>query len=282
MALNSDEKGQAAITDSLYFLMIVSALCIVLFLISNAYGNTVVEQIKRQYGSEYAASAFKTIFKSSTPRIEGQALEETPEVDYLLARVKEDFADDQKLNSTAGLLANNIVGIMEPVQDNYDYVFYIYNSGGSTTDCISPTDPGCSGTITPGGNAGLIFLLFSLHRTTSNDLDKANCTANPTMVWVGNACLDTEQVIFLCYPASGLANVHKVEGLLSNVGSVSKSESWIRLISQNSSGNDNLEAAQVNLAMWVSTVVPEDVLNELQCSSSWKRSGREWEKIPTS
>ncbi len=271
MALNFDEKGQAAITDSLYFLMIVSALCIVLFVISNTYGNTVIEQIKRQYGSEYAASAFKTIFKSSIPRIEGQALEKTLEVDYLLARVKEDFADDSTLNSTAGLLANNIVGIMEPVQDNYDYVFYIYNSGGSSTDCTSSSDPGCTGTITPTTKAGLVFLLFSIHnRALSVPLDGKSFSA--------------DQIVLLCNPAQGLANVHRVEGLLSNVGSVSKSESWIRLISQNASGNDNLEAAQVNLAMWVSTIVPEEELfdpTKLNCVAAWQRSGREWERIPS-
>jgi hypothetical protein len=261
-------RGQAAITDALYFLLIVSALCVVLFVISMSYGNTVTDQIKRQYGSEYAASAFKTIFNTSTPRVEGQALEDTLEVDYLLAIIKEDFADavDEKLTKTAGVLANTIVGIMEPVQDNYDYVFYIYNFGSANTSSVSGGyvfDPDSPGAVA-GSDAGLVFLLFSLH--------------NAVQVPVDGKSFSSDQIVFLCNPESGLANVHKVEGLLSNVGSVSKSESWIRLVSlESGSSTGNLKAAQVNLAMWVSTNVNKQDLCDLRCTAAWKRSGKEWE-----
>ncbi|MDD5148823.1 MAG: hypothetical protein PHH08_05160 [Candidatus ainarchaeum sp.] len=253
MALNPRPRGQAAISDALYFLMIVSALSVVLFMISVGYGNTVTDQIKRQFGSEYASSAFKTIFYSSTPRIEGQALEDTLEVDYLLARIKEDFADDEKLNSTAGTLANTIVGIMEPVQANYDYAFYIYNSGSSNT--VATAD------------AGLIFLMFSLHN---------NALAAP----VGGKSYSADQIIFICSPDSGLDKVHALENLLTTVGSVSKSESWIRLIAPKAgSATGDLEAAQVNFAMWTSTAISSKELSDLGCAAGWKRdsaTGREW------
>ena len=258
------KKGQAAITDSLYFLMIVSALSIILFIISVNYGNTVTEQIKRQYNAEYATSAFKTIFYSSTPRIPGDSLENTPEVDSLLAVIKEDYADDSLLNRTEGLLANNVVGIMEPVHDNFDYVFSIYTAGGSSS--VS----GASTTWSPGDQVDkLVFLMFSVHNK-----------GNPGFP-------SDEQLIFLCSPESSIAAQQaftRLESILSKVGSVSKSESWIRLISlgPGASGSGTMTAAKVSLAMWVSTNIPKEDLDFLNCRQEWKRNSLtgNWERVP--
>lgn len=124
MALNN--KGQAAITDALYFLVIVSSLSTFLFFFAANYGLTLQERVVTEYWQEYATSALETILYSSTPRISGYTLENAPEVDYILAAVKEDYADDSKINETSEVLAQNISGIMQPIAGNFDYLFYIY------------------------------------------------------------------------------------------------------------------------------------------------------------
>jgi hypothetical protein len=122
------QEGQAALTDALYFLLIVSALSTFLFFFAANYGLTVQQRVVSQYWRAYATSALETILYSSTPRISGQALDQADEVDYLLAAVKEDFADDSEIDETRGVLAQNIKGIMQPLAGNFDYLFYLYLS----------------------------------------------------------------------------------------------------------------------------------------------------------
>ncbi len=122
--LNS--KGQAALTDALYFLLIVSIICTMLFFYASNYGLTLQEKVSNQYWKEYATGALETILYSSTPRIAGHSLDSTPEVDYLLAAVKEDFAENGKIEETAEVLKQNIKGIMQPIAPGFDYMFYFY------------------------------------------------------------------------------------------------------------------------------------------------------------
>jgi len=130
LALNllQNNKGQAALTDALYFLLIVSALSTLLFFFAANYGAVVSDRVVTQYWREYATGALETILYSSTPRIAGQSLEQATEVDYLLAAVKEDFADDGEIDETKEVISQNIFGIMQPLSGNFDYLFYIYMS----------------------------------------------------------------------------------------------------------------------------------------------------------
>ena len=121
-----NSSGQAALTDALYFLLIVSGLSTMLFFYAGTYGNDVQQRVTDQYIREYTTSALETIVYSSTPRIAGETLDEATEVDYLLAAIKEDFADDSKLSETKAALSQNIEGVMQPIAGSYDYLFYIY------------------------------------------------------------------------------------------------------------------------------------------------------------
>lgn len=121
------QAGQAAITDALYFLTIVAALCIFLFIFATQYGNSVDSSINDRYLEEFEASALKTILYSSTPRHIGQDLT-AREIDYLLSAVKEDFADDQALDETQMRLLKDINAIMRSKSDSFDYIFYIYST----------------------------------------------------------------------------------------------------------------------------------------------------------
>lgn len=162
-----DARAQAAITDALYFLTIVAALCLFLFIFATQYGATVGQSIKDRYLEEYEASALKTILYSSTPRDPSQTLDNSREIDFLLAAVKEDFADDSALDETKVTLLDNIRLIMNSKSDSFDYIFYIYSSqsadpfpffvyyksqwpegtsvphvvGGRVIECTNTTDP---------------------------------------------------------------------------------------------------------------------------------------------
>src|SRR3989344_3312120 len=80
-----ENRGQAAVTDALYFLLIVTSISVFLFSFSNGYGNTVSAQIVQNYNSDFATDALKTIL----------------------------------------ILAQDINSIMAPLGDNFDYIFYL-------------------------------------------------------------------------------------------------------------------------------------------------------------
>jgi len=130
-------KGQAAITDALFFLLIVMSLVSFLFFFSSQYGRTVGEYSNSKFGSDYAVSALKTILYSSFARdglpltVDGKFGDEcTPdscseEVDYLIAAVKEDYADDENINFFREELTDSIKKVMMPVRNSFDYLVYI-------------------------------------------------------------------------------------------------------------------------------------------------------------
>jgi len=123
-------KGQAAITDALYFLLIVTGLTIFLFTFGNLYGTSVTESIEGQFTNDYTTSALKTILYSSTPRDPTLSIDDPDvEIDALLAYIKEDYADGAERSlelETKLVIAQDINAVMNPVASAYDYIFYIY------------------------------------------------------------------------------------------------------------------------------------------------------------
>ncbi len=120
-------RGQAAITDALFLLLIVAGLSAFMFSISGTFGINVNKNLESLYGADYAASALQTILYSSVPRVPGENIEDTSEVDYLLAMIKEDYASDSALSG--GLqdrLRDSVGTVMDPLKQAYDYFFYIY------------------------------------------------------------------------------------------------------------------------------------------------------------
>ncbi|HLD58325.1 MAG TPA: hypothetical protein VI977_01630 [archaeon] len=247
-----DAKGQAAITDALYLLLIVSGLSVLLFSFSMKYGGTVSQQMENEFGIEYSSSAFKTIFYSSTPRIAGQSLdsESTIEIDYLLAAAKEDFADNCMLDNTREVLANNIVGIMEPLQDNFDYAFLIFNNGNNEKVI------GCNGHSNP-----VVFLLFFLH----DKAFPASASSGETSIW-------------LCSPPMNSDASKTMESLLSKVGSVPRASSQMQLpVLQQPLNTIVPQTAEATLAMWVSKGMPETEFNALNCQRYWQTVDGKWQ-----
>lgn len=142
-------KGQAAVTDALFFLMIIVTLAVLMFRYSSSYGERVDQSISDLYFKEYANSAMRTIFYTSIPLNYDLNYQQGQETDYLMTAIKHDYyadqvigAEDSEINSlTIADAAGNpdygdlvkfnlyhmIKSIMQPL-NNYDYVFYMYDS----------------------------------------------------------------------------------------------------------------------------------------------------------
>ena len=124
-----EKSAQAAVTDALFLLVIITGLMAFLFSFSVNYGKGLSDQVNRNSNYEFVASALKTIMYQSVPR--NADLSITPnnpnqEIDYLMAQVKEDFADDGNLAiNTQKNLTKTVFEVMRSVADTQDYLLYI-------------------------------------------------------------------------------------------------------------------------------------------------------------
>ncbi len=129
-----NSRGQAAITDALFFLVIVMSLVVFLFFFTSQYGRSVGEYSDSKYSSDYASSALKTVLYSSFAR-DGLPLciEEScsKEVDFLIAAIKEDYADDKNINYFKDELTESIKLVMKPVRNSFDFMLFIKISSDS-------------------------------------------------------------------------------------------------------------------------------------------------------
>jgi len=145
-------KAQAAVTDSLFFLIIIVSLCVLLFRYSSTYGLRVQESISNLYFQEYTNSAMKTIFYTTVPLDFDLNLDKPVAKDYLIVAIKQDFFADGHIGATGSdinalnttdneniakfNLFQTIKSIMRPL-DSYDYTFYLLNTG---TNISTSTD----------------------------------------------------------------------------------------------------------------------------------------------
>ncbi len=229
-----NEKGQAALTDSLFFLVVVSGLCTFLFFFVSNYGQLLDQQLLREYRQEYASSALKTIMYSSVPRLESSSLSGASEIDYLLAFVKEDYADDGLIDESRGRLKDAISQSMAPFNQNSDYIFYIY----------FPSETEKFG----------YFLL----KLSSRTIDRSKPTDRN--VSISNSSMN----YFLCKPAT-LSDV--TNKLLTKVGDVSQSNARAKFIRVDADGQEiSSSVVQITLAIWVPTELPQ-ITSQLNCTS---------------
>ena len=219
-----NSKGQAALADAIYFLLIVSGLAIMLFYFSINHGNLVDEQLVLEFRSEYATSALKTMLYSSTPRVPGTALAESTEVDFLLAAIKEDYADNGEFDYMQGPIVNNVVAVMEPMADSFDYMYYIYIIGQSE----------------------FAFMMLYTSHLELQDVSGSG---------IRKEVVSNERAIYLCEPDS----LNKLDDLLTGVGRVYQKGSNMALLKTKAAGGrgyDEFES-QVTFAMWISTALPK-------------------------
>lgn len=233
MEIIRSERGQAAVMDALYFLLIVSGLSTLLFLFIVDYGSSVDFQWNRFVRSEYASSSLKTIFYSSVPRNfdvpveELEDLSQATEIDYLMTVLKEDYADDGIVNESKFVLANEIEAIMEPFSANFDYMFYIY---------------------APTGNE---FIYMLLHKSNLELGERR-----------GNVQEASDDILF-CTPS----DLEKLDSLLEALGPMAQANTTMRMDELELVSRDPNEFyVHINLTMWNPTSLEDDLINtRLNC-----------------
>lgn len=134
-------KGQAAITDALFFLIIIVTLSVLMFRYSSTYGNRIEIASSDLYYKEYTNSVLKTIFYVSTPLDYDLNLDKSMQNDYLMALIKQDYyahgklgiSDKNELDTSTYLdvakynLFHTIKATMRPLESQ-DYLFYLYRN----------------------------------------------------------------------------------------------------------------------------------------------------------
>lgn len=224
-----DSSGQAALTDSLFFLLIVSGVCTFMFLFVSSYGQSIDRQLLREYRQDYASSALKTIMYSSIPRIESEKLDDSKQVDYLLAELKEDFADDGTLNESQEKLKIIVSKIMAPFHRNADYMFYIYFPDADSEK----------------------FQFFLL------SISSIDVVGSGREVTIGNS---GKKIFYSCKPD----NMNSVSrSLLSQAGEISQAVGRSKFLRIDPSGTEignSPPIAQIGLAMWIPKKIDSSAL----------------------
>ncbi len=252
MDLNS--RGQAAVFDSLFMLSVVTSLAVLLFVFSNSYGNSINDSLLREYSTDFVTDALKTILYSSTTRTSTNSLSidlaRNPgkqEVDYLLAVIKEDFSSSQELsNDSKIVLKNNVEKIMIPMQDQFDYMFFIAVEKNSVIDYS-------------------YFLLYKSEFLCSNH----PCPDELPYSVPGTADIkadDPAHRFYLCNldPSNRLTSAQLKE-FIFRLGGINQSSVSI-LLYKPSTGVAETTNGVISLAVWNSTFIPENQLNVLKCN----------------
>ena len=132
-------KGQAALMDSLLFLTIVAAITAMLFFYMTSYGDQMNTQLDAFYTKDFAADSLKVITYINVLRdgdileeyVVGNRSEDTPQFDYLLTLMKENYSDKQKFSgATIQAIALTLNSVLKPF-GSVDYAFYLLSESES-------------------------------------------------------------------------------------------------------------------------------------------------------
>ncbi len=241
-----NKKGQAALTDALFFLLIVVAVCVLLFRYSSTYGLRIQDSLNDFYFKEYSNSTMRTLFYMTVPNDINLSYD-YPETDYLMTIVKQDYyynnkigpdsadvnsmwidSDNNRLFIAKYHLYNSLKIIMQPLE-NYDYIFYIY----------SPSSPG-----------GDQFPFFLFKKTGFQEDTIDNLT--------GTVTYDIQDTnYYLCNPS----DYTQVRNIFSKAGKISSSTIPLRF----QSGTTDLDATSL-FALWPSSAsITDDDISTLNC-----------------
>ncbi len=239
-SLRGRSRGQAAITDALFFLIIIMSLASFLYFVGNGYGNTVASQLSRQFSMDYATAALKTILYSSTPRDPGQDLyDPDAEIDHLLAFVKEDYSDDAEIDPpTQRVLYEDVRNIMAPIADSHDYVFYIAKINVS---------PGQSPYI-------YVFMHFTKSTVEGQERDVKFVPGSPA-----------HEDLICNFPPPGLGEkpmqTEMMSKLLNSIGDSAQTQGNLILLEQAPGEDPKQVSAYTELVLWQATLLDPNVFN---------------------
>ena len=242
---SKNNAGQAAVTDALFLLVIISSLTGFLFLFAANYGKGIADQVNRNDNYEFVSSALKTILYQSVPRDSNQVIDtQNPdpdqELDYLMALVKEDYADDQNLSlNTQRNMARAVSSVMRPIADTQDYVFALNTAQKYAFMMIWRTK-------------------FVVQQTQGKNERFQNVQVDPA---------ETHEVFFCNPPLSD----NPLQRLFLRVGNTVQAQALVNMVEF--SGNSFLLAldtsevrAGIILATWVGTPIPDAEWALLKCT----------------
>jgi len=187
MNLFNDSRAQAALVDSLFFIAIVSAICTGLFYFAINYGLSTESSLNSFYSSDFAMDSLKVITYVNVMR-DGSAVSINPstpvsasEYDYLLASIKEDFAQNKEIGmESRKAIANTLYSVLKPFDDSIDYVFYVIKEGATAQE------------------AKYIALIIAVHASSSESCSSSEekCYCDPFT----KKCSYISRVFYSCDP----------------------------------------------------------------------------------
>ena len=124
-----DQRGQAAVTDALFFLTIVTVVSVLMFTNAMGYGKNLIDTSVEYYENTYIISALKTLYAVSSP-LEPDEYDvfKSNYNDNLFTMLKKDYYLDSVLSNEMKIKVMKSLGkIMLPINKNKNYLFYIYN-----------------------------------------------------------------------------------------------------------------------------------------------------------
>ncbi|MDO8537664.1 MAG: hypothetical protein Q7S21_02160 [archaeon] len=235
-------KGQAAITDALFFMMIIAGLATSLFVFTSSFGKDVSAFVEQSYNSTYATTALKTILYSNASRTNADDLSTAKEADFLMTLIKEDYANppesvDEPNIKVSGVsaiqLRKNIDLIMKPINSANDYMVYVQAEGSTEEN-------------------GVLNFPFLYTKLLYND---------------GG---DVKETAFFCNPSGDFRN--KLDAFVVKANAVGKSVVPIELrqITDNGSGGYEMIAlektrSEIGLIIWRTKLVEEFSPTDWKC-----------------
>ena len=229
-----NQSGQAALMDSIFFLTIVATICTSLFFFTINYGLQMESQLNSFYSSDFANDALKVITYINVARDGSSALSlaasGVKEYDYLLALIKEDYANEAQTpkhltQRTIKAIATTLNSVLKPFEGSLDYAFYLVNE--------SDTKP--------------LALIMAVHKKTtsvgSNSSSSALC--EDLKNGEGFVCRN----YYYCLPSAKETLAKKI---YPYVGQVNTALARVTLVDWASSGDSTPHAFQMGLDVWVS------------------------------
>ncbi len=206
----NEKSGQAALVDSLFFIAIVSTICTGLFYFATYYGMGPEALLNSFYSSDFAMDSLKVITYVNVMR-DGSPVNleiastagSLTEYDYLLALMKEDFAQNKVIGKETQIaISNTLYSVLRPFDDSIDYIFYISRESNVVT------------------SAKYLTLIIATHECT------ANCEGNVDETLRGPSTRQVSRVFYSCQPTINKVLETKI---FPNVGKIDSAYGKVNL-----------------------------------------------------
>jgi hypothetical protein len=218
-------RGQAALVDSIFFLTIVSIICTTLFFFTINYGLQTELQITSFYSRDFSSALLKVITYINVPR-DGVSIKDSQasgvfQSDYLLALIKEDYADTKSISEpTTMAIVRTLDQVVKPFDASIDYAFFMASESQNE----------------------YLFLLLATHECDGDWDASLNCEG------------DVKRKYFYCNP-----NNNKVleEYVFPRVGKVDSSFGKITLSDSLQTDDSRGNPYIIGFSGWVVADIPE-------------------------